>query len=203
MKINYQGEEGYFYKYEHAAFTTDSVVFGFDGKELSVLLIQRKSDTYDGCWAFPGGFLNMSEDADECARRELAEETNAVDISLSQFRMFSAPGRDPRERVVTMVYIGLVRKGDYDKVLRADTDAQDVAWFPLDEAMAMSLAFDHNLILVEAYAELRRRLRYTDLAFHLLDEKFTINDLRNVCEVINNEEYDVRNSIRKSPAQGS
>ena len=65
--------EGYTYKYPHPAVTTDCVVFGFDGKELKVLLIERGLDPYKGMWAFPGGFLRMDETAEECAKRELKD----------------------------------------------------------------------------------------------------------------------------------
>ena len=74
--------EGYTYKYPHPAVTTDCVVFGFDGKELLVLLIQRGLDPYKGMWAFPGGFLRMDETAEECAKRELKEETGLEVIGL-------------------------------------------------------------------------------------------------------------------------
>ena len=196
MKITHNGQEGYFYKYEHAAITTDSVVFGFDGNGLHVLLIRRKSDTYDNEWAIPGGFLNMNETAEECARRELAEETNAANIFLKQFRVFSAVERDPRERVLTIAFLGLVRKADHAKVL-GSSDASEAKWFPWKEAREMKLAFDHNMILNEAYEELKRQLRYTEMAFQLLDEKFTLADIQNICEIINGEQYDRRNFFKK------
>ena len=69
-------EKQYCYKYPHPAVTTDCVIFGFDGMKLNVLLIERGVEPYKGRWAFPGGFLNMDESADEGARRELKEETN-------------------------------------------------------------------------------------------------------------------------------
>ena len=55
--------------------TSDCVIFGYDAKGLSVLLIERGQDPFKGCWAFPGGFMQMDEDAETCARRELEEET--------------------------------------------------------------------------------------------------------------------------------
>lgn len=55
--------------------TADSVVFcnGSDG--LSVLLIERMNEPFKGCCSFPGGFMEMEEDAEDCAKRELKEET--------------------------------------------------------------------------------------------------------------------------------
>ena len=64
------------YEYPHPAVTTDCAIFGYDPKEgLSVLRVKRGIDPYKGCWAFPGGFIKMDEDAQTCARRELMEET--------------------------------------------------------------------------------------------------------------------------------
>ena len=88
----------YCYKYPHPSVTTDCVIFGFDGKKLQVLLVQRGNEPYKGCWAFPGGFMNMDESAEEGALRELQEETGLKDAYIRQFHTFTAPQRDPRER---------------------------------------------------------------------------------------------------------
>ena len=108
----------YCYKYPHPSVTTDCVIFGFDGKKLQVLLVQRGNEPYKGCWAFPGGFMNMDESAEEGALRELQEETGLKDAYIRQFHTFTAPQRDPRERVITIAYYALVRiqevKGDDD-----------------------------------------------------------------------------------------
>ena len=66
-------EKKYCYKYPHPAVTTDCVIFGFDGQSLKVLLVERGIEPYKGRWAFPGGFLNPDERAEEGARRELNE----------------------------------------------------------------------------------------------------------------------------------
>ena len=92
----------YTYDYPRPAVTTDCVIFGYDGKELKVLLIERGIEPFKGCWAFPGGFLNMDEDALAGARRELKEETGLEDAFIEQFHTFSEPGRDPRGRVITI-----------------------------------------------------------------------------------------------------
>lgn len=73
-------EGQYCYQYPRPAVTTDCVIFGFDGEILKVLLVERGGEPYKGCWAFPGGFLNMDETTDECAVRELEEETGLRDV---------------------------------------------------------------------------------------------------------------------------
>ena len=88
----------YTYKYPHPAVTTDCAIFGFDGKELHILLVERGVEPFKGEWALPGGFLKMDETTEECARRELMEETDLHDVYLEQFYTFT--GVD--EKVTTM-----------------------------------------------------------------------------------------------------
>ena len=141
----------YTYKYPHPAVTTDCVVFGTDdGAEgLSVLLIQRGQEPYKGRWAFPGGFLNIDEDADTGALRELKEETGLQPDTLVQFGTFTQVDRDPRERVITIAYYALVRKAD----VRGGDDAAQARWFPLTQIPP--LAFDHDHILRVALGRLK------------------------------------------------
>ena len=115
------------YKYPHPAVTADCVVFGFDGKQLHVLLIERGLEPYKGSWALPGGFMKIDETVEQCALRELKEETGVEDIYLEQFHGFSAVGRDPRERVVTVAFLALVRKSDFRLI--AGDDAAGDSWF--------------------------------------------------------------------------
>ena len=79
----------YCYKYPHPAVATDCVIFGFDGVSIKVLLIQRGIEPYKGQWAFPGGFMHIDETAEECARRELEEETGLKDAAVEQCYTFS------------------------------------------------------------------------------------------------------------------
>lgn len=99
--------------YEYPPLTVDCVVFGFDGGDLKVLLIQRDLKPFEGKWALPGGFVRMEESLEDAARRELAEETGLKDIFLEQLYTFGAPDRDPRERVVSVAYYALVSLADH------------------------------------------------------------------------------------------
>ncbi len=89
------------YQYPHPAITTDCVAFGIDEKDIKVLLIQRKNEPYKGKWAIPGGFMKIDETTEECAKRELFEETNLEAKNIIRFGVFDAVNRDPRERIVT------------------------------------------------------------------------------------------------------
>lgn len=140
----------YQYKYPHPAVTADCVLFGFDASGLSVLLVERAHEPFKGCWAFPGGFMNIDETAEQCAARELEEETGIQSIPMEQLMTVSTVNRDPRERVISVVFLAVI-----DRVgckVRAGDDARDVRWFPIDGIPP--LAFDHEAILRVAVSTL-------------------------------------------------
>lgn len=122
-------EKKYCYKYPHPAVTTDCVIFGFDGRELQVLLIERGIEPFKGKWAFPGGFLKMDETAREGALRELKEETGIENAYIEQVNTYSDPWRDPRERVITIAHYALVRIQE----VKGGDDAAKAQWFPIDK----------------------------------------------------------------------
>ncbi len=186
-------DKKYCYRYPHPAVTTDNVIFGFDGEALNVLLIQRGMEPYRERRAFPGGFLNMDETAEEGAARELKEETGVEDVYLEQLRAFSTVDRDPRERVITIAYYALVRQKDYH-VIGAD-DAADARWFKLKELP--TLAFDHEYILKMALKRLNERIYFEPIGFRLLDEKFTIDELQHLYELILEEKFDSDDFLKK------
>ena len=146
-----QGKGMYCYKYPHPAVTTDCVVFGWDGKRMHVLLVERGREPYRRMWALPGGFLEMGEDGETGARRELQEETGLEVKEMRQFHVFTEPGRDPRERVVSIGYYAFVQ---VQEVKGAD-DAARAAWHDLEKLPA--LAFDHTRIVKEALQAARRQ----------------------------------------------
>ena len=154
----------YTYEYPHPAVTADAVVFGFDGKSLNLLLINRGIKPYKGSWALPGGFININETAEDGALRELKEETGVDDIYLEQFHTFTAVDRDPRERVMTIAFLAFIRQDDYSVV--AGDDAAKAQWYPVDKLP--ELAFDHKEIIQIALDKLRWKIMYEPLVFHLL-----------------------------------
>ena len=176
------------------------MVFGFDGSRLYVLLVERGEGPYTGMWALPGGFLDVLNDEtiEDCAARELAEETNAKDIYLRQFHVFSAMHRDPRERVITVAFLALVRKDDRD--IKGGSDARRAEWHPLDSLPA--LAFDHAEIIAMARTCLQEILRIEPIAFRLLNERFFMSELQALYELINDTRYDRRNFAKKMLATG-
>jgi 8-oxo-dGTP diphosphatase len=184
----------YCYEYPRAAVTVDCVIFGFDLSQLSILLIRRKLAPFKHKWALPGGFVRVDETLEQAADRELREETGLADLFLEQLYSFGDLRRDPRERVISIAYYGLVKPGD--QLLRADTDASDARWFSMADDLP-SLAFDHKLILECAWKRLQAKMRYQPIGFELLPEKFTLSQLQKLYEVILNRQLDKRNFRKK------
>ena len=134
----------YTYKYPRPAVTADVVAITKE-KKPKVLLIQRGNEPYKGCWAFPGGFMEMDETTEECAIRELEEETGLKLDSMVQVGAYSKVDRDPRGRTITIAYLAIV---DEPLSVIAQDDATMAEWFPINTLP--SLAFDHNEIMSDA-----------------------------------------------------
>ncbi len=179
----------YQYKHPHPAVTTDIVIFTIDQQRLELLLIRRKDEPYKDCWALPGGFVDIDEDLEICAMRELQEETGVTGVYLEQLYTFGKPGRDPRERVISVAYYALVPI-DYLQI-RAASDAKEVAWFSWDDLPP--LAFDHDTIVSMAHERLASKLNYSTIALQFMSKKFTLSELQGVHEIIQGEAVDKRN----------
>lgn len=183
------------YRYARPAVTVDCVVFGLDDEDLKVLLIQRDRAPFAGKWALPGGFVDPDETLEQAALRELAEETGVSKkgVFLEQLYTFGDPGRDPRDRVITVAYYGLVRRLDH--VPRAASDARAVGWFPASRCMP--LAFDHANIVALARQRLQAKVRYQPIGFELLPRKFTLSQIQRVYEAVLERPLDKRNFRKK------
>jgi len=179
----------YTYAYPHPAVTTDIVVFTVQENALKVLLIQRKYDPFKDRWALPGGFVNIDEDLEAGAARELEEETGLKEIYLEQLCTFGAPDRDPRERVISVAYFALVPS---DKlVLNAGSDASDAAWF--DIGALKRLAFDHKEIIKTARVRLTAKLEYSTIGLMFMPNEFTLSEVQTLYEIIGGQMRDKRN----------
>ncbi len=146
-------KESFVYAYPRGALTVDSVVFGRDRQGLKILLIERGLPPFEGCWALPGGFVQLDESPEQAAIRELEEETGLAGIDLQQLHTFGQVDRDPRERVISIAHIGFVDPRAH--AVRAATDARRAAWFEIDAIP--ELAFDHADIVKMARTRLARR----------------------------------------------
>ena len=142
----------YTYKYPRPAVTADCVVITKE-EQPKVLLIQRGAAPYKGCWAFPGGFMNMDETTEQCAIRELEEETSLKISGLHQIGAYSKVDRDPRGRTITVAYLAII---DEPVQVTGQDDAANAEWFPL--SALPELAFDHAEIMRDAVKAYKKYL---------------------------------------------
>ena len=133
----------YTYKYPRPAVTADVVAITKE-EVPKVLLIQRGFEPYKGCWAFPGGFMEMNETTEVCAIRELEEETGLRLDNMVQVGAYSKVDRDPRGRTITIAYLAIVRE---PLTVVAHDDAAKAEWFPINDLP--TLAFDHDEIMAD------------------------------------------------------
>jgi 8-oxo-dGTP diphosphatase len=178
----------------------DAVVFGYSKNEgVSVLLIQRKYPPFKNAWAIPGGFVLPEESLEEAVRRELREETGIEVNYLEQLYTFGKPGRDPRQRIISIAYFALVKSSMFQQ-LRASTDAENAQWFSIK--LLPPLAFDHKDILHVAIERIRAKIRYQPIGFELLDRKFPFSDLEKLYITLLDRDIDRRNFSKKMLALG-
>ena len=145
----------YTYKYPRPAVTADCVVMTRE-TEPKVLLIQRGEEPFKEAWAFPGGFMNMDETTEQCAIRELEEETGLQLSDVHQIGAYSKVDRDPRGRTITVAYLAII---DEPVAVTGLDDAAKAKWWPVDALP--SLAFDHNEIMADAmelYNQIRKSI---------------------------------------------
>jgi 8-oxo-dGTP diphosphatase len=132
----------YAYPYPRMQVTVDAVIIRTLDEGDEVLLIERKHAPFEGCWAIPGGFVDMDETLSDAAKRELYEETGIVVDKFHQLHTFDAVNRDPRDRTISTVFLGFANENSQ---IKAGNDASSADWFSLDALPP--LAFDHEQIL--------------------------------------------------------
>lgn len=245
-------------KYNRPSLTVDTLIFTIGGKEsdnyrklqekeLKILMIKRKDHPFIGQWSLPGGFIEIDENLEVAAKRELSEETGINDIYMEQLYTYGDVNRDPRYRIVSTTYMALVNSLAME--IRAGDDAADAKWFTVktvpveskkvycedgyilktvvkiklecddikisgkvlytktvegrvikrDMKMIESdgIGFDHAKIIQYGLDRLKNKIEYTDIAFNLLENEFTMADLRQVYEIILDKEIKQASINRK------
>lgn len=175
------------------ALSIDCVVFRAFEEQHQVLLIKRGKDPFINNWALPGGFLENHETLEECAFRELSEETGLTNIFLQQVHTYSAPDRDPRGRVVTTSFYAVLQP--FGHSLKAKADAKDAKWWNIRSLP--KLAFDHKHILKRAINKLQQDLIQTAVIFEVLPQTFTLSQVQSLLEVFLQKNLDKRNFRKK------
>jgi 8-oxo-dGTP diphosphatase len=147
----------YVYEWPRPMVTTDALVFDISEGRPKVLLINRGNEPFKGQWAVPGGFVEIDEELEDAAVRELAEETSLTGVALEQMHTFGTVGRDPRGRQITIVFMGVITDGRSE--VKAGDDAAEAQWFDIDH-LPENIAFDHDDVLKFAIQKLKSSKHY-------------------------------------------
>ncbi|AEW00659.1 DNA mismatch repair protein MutT [Niastella koreensis] len=170
----------------------DSIIFGFDGHELKLLLIQRGFEPEKGKWSLMGGFVGPEEDFEQAGARILKQLTGLKNVYIEQLYAFGEPTRDPEDRTVSIAYFALIDIGKYEKQISDDFHAE---WFSLNKIP--KLIFDHSRMVKMAKEKLRYKAAFHPILFELMPEKFTLPQLYNLYTGVYDTVLDKRNFTRK------
>ena len=177
--------------YFNIAISVDCVIFGYDKKDLKVLLIKSDLEEFDGAYSFLGDLIRTDEDLDTASYRVLKERTGLDDVYLEQVHAFGALDRHPSGRVITIAYYSLVDISNH----KLQLDTNELHWHPVHTIR--KLAFDHKLILDTCMSRLQAQIMERPVIFNLLPEKFSLRELQKLYEAILGTELDRRNFRKK------
>ncbi len=178
--------------------TVDVIIFTVTAGQLNVLLIRRQSEPFAGTWALPGGYLQADEISEDSAIRVLRDKAGVREPFIEQLYTFDALDRDPRGRLVSIVYYALVP----EESLKINTrpDLQNPTLVPV--TALPDLAFDHADMVEYAITRLQSKLEYTNVVFSLLPPTFTFTELQRTYEAILERPLDKRNFQKKFASLG-
>ena len=171
------------------------VIFAILEGRLQVLLVHRTGDPERGKWALPGGRWDGTESLDASAQRKLVGETGASDLYLEQ--LFTLSGLDAAQPSVAVAYFALI---EASKVRLREEEAWRPAWHAVEDLPP--LAFDNNGVIAQAVARVGAKLDYTNIAYGLLPDLFTIRELQATYEAILRRPLDRRNFRKRMISTG-
>jgi 8-oxo-dGTP diphosphatase len=176
----------------HLSVAIDCIVFGFDGSDLKLLVIQRGFNPEMHKWSLMGGFVNENESVDDASNRILYQLTGLQGVYLEQLHAFGAIKRDINERTISIAYFALIDIAKYKQQLSADYHAE---WFPINNIP--KLIFDHNEMVALAKKRLQYKAALHPVVFELLPDKFTLPQIQSMYDAIYEVTFDKRNFSRK------
>ncbi|HRO48132.1 NUDIX domain-containing protein [Agriterribacter sp.] len=175
----------------------DCIIFGFDGSNIKLLLIQRGMEPEIGKWSLMGGFVRPDEGLEDASNRILKKLTGLENVYMEQLLVFGEPNRDPVERTVSIAYFALIDIFQYEKQL---SDEYHAEWFMLKDVPP--LIFDHDKMVSLAKKQLRYKAALHPVLFELLPLRFTIPQLQHLYEAVYDTNFDNRNFSRKILSTG-
>lgn len=177
--------------YFNIAISVDCVIFGYDEKELKVLLIKSDLEEFSGLYSLLGDLVRPDEDLEDASYRILRERTGMDDVYLEQVHAFGSIDRHPSGRVITIAYYSLIDIKNH----KLQLNNNELHWHSVNEIR--KLAFDHKLILETCMARLREKVMEHPVIFNLLPEKFSLRELQELYEAILGVSLDRRNFRKK------
>ena len=178
-------------EYFNIAISVDCVIFGYDEKELKVLLIKSDMKEFSGLNSLLGDLVKPNEDLEAASYRILKERTGMDDVYLEQVHAFGGISRHPSGRVITIAYYSLIDISHH----RLQLSHNELNWHSVKEIK--KLAFDHKLILDTCLNRLKQQIMDHPVVFNLLPEKFSLRELQEVYQAILDVELDRRNFRKK------
>jgi ADP-ribose pyrophosphatase YjhB (NUDIX family) len=178
----------------------DNAIFSVDAAEnrVLVLLLRRQNEPDIGQWSLPGTLVRRGESLEAAAYRVLSEKIRVQNLYLEQLYTFGGPERDPREaperfgvRYLSVSYFALVQHEEAELLCH---NGEEIAWYPCDRVP--KLAFDHNDIVAYGYRRLRNKLEYSPVAFEVLPETFTLNELYQLYAAVLGENFSDYSNFR-------
>ena len=184
--------------------SVDTVIFGFNGDQLKVLLLKMK---FNQQWFLPGGYMKKEENLESAAIRILRERTQLDKIFLQEFAVFSELNRSEeafkdfpddlwhKKRFISVGYYALVNHKDVSPI--GDELSESCDWIFLDELESQNITMDHKKIIEKALNTLREQISYKPIGLNLLPEKFTLSELQKLYEAILGRTLNRGNFYRK------
>jgi hypothetical protein len=184
--------------------SVDTVIFGFNGDQLKVLLLKMK---FNQQWFLPGGYMKKDENLESAAIRILRERTQLDKIFLQEFAVFSELNRSEeafkdfpddlwhKKRFISVGYYALVNHKDVSPI--GDELSESCDWIILDELESQNITMDHKQIIEKALNTLREQISYKPIGLNLLPEKFTLSELQKLYEAILGRTLNRGNFYRK------
>ena len=177
--------------YQKPSVAVDIALFTIHENQLQVLLTKRQAHPFAGMLALPATFVGIYETLDECAKRALYQKTGLQNIYLEQLYTWGDINRDPRMRIISVSYYALVSESN----IQFSELEQEAKFYPVDEIK--SLAFDHEKIIAYGRERIRNKINYTDIAFSLVPEEFTLPQLQKIYEILLNQKLYKANFRKK------
>lgn len=178
--------------------SVDCTIFGYEDGELKILLIKRDKLPALEKWSLPGAFISNQERIENSAKRVLNELTGIQNIFLNQTGIFDDPNRYPEQRVISVLYCALIQPELFELI--AGSHAKQVKWYNLNEVS--DLPFDHNEMITHSLNWLKEEIWRKPILNSLLPNKFPLNQMKDLYQVILQDEIDNRNFRKKVIRQG-